>query len=31
MFVVIVLSARWIVRRLALPSVPSQRLAVGSL
>src|SRR5438132_13343375 len=26
---VIVLSARWIVRRLALPSVPSQRLAVA--
>jgi len=29
MFVVIVVAARWIIRRLAVPSVPSRRLGMG--
>jgi hypothetical protein len=29
MFVVIIIAARWIVRRLAVPSMPSSRLGVG--
>ncbi len=29
MFVVIILAARWIVRRLAVPSTPSSRLGMG--
>jgi hypothetical protein len=29
MLVVIILSARWVVRRLAVPATPSQRLTVG--
>jgi len=31
MFVVTIAAARWIVRRLAVPSVPSRRLAMGCI
>jgi len=31
MFVVIILAARWIVRRLAVPSTPSSRLGMGCI
>jgi hypothetical protein len=31
MFVVIILAARWIIRRLAVPSAPSSRLAMGCI
>jgi hypothetical protein len=31
MFVVIILAARWIVQRLAIPSTPSRRLSVGCI
>jgi hypothetical protein len=31
MFVVILIAARWIVRRLAIPSTPSRRLGMGCI